>query len=40
VLSHADLNPSQLSNFTRYTKKLPAGAEPTIITVELTVLFS
>lgn len=32
VLSHTDLNPSQLSNFTRYAKKLPAGAEPTIIT--------
>lgn len=32
VLSHADLNPAQLSNFTRYTKKLPAGAEPTVIT--------
>lgn len=32
VLSHTDLNPAQLSNFTRYTKKLPAGAEPSIIT--------
>lgn len=32
VLSHTDLNPAQLSNFTRYTKKLPAGAESTIIT--------
>lgn len=32
VLSHADLNPAQLSNFTRYTKKLQAGAEPTVIT--------
>lgn len=32
VLSHSNLNPAQLSNLTRYTKKLPAGAEPTIIT--------
>lgn len=32
ALTHADLNPAQLSNLTRYTKKLPAGAEPTIIT--------
>lgn len=29
VLSRADLSPSQLSNLSRYTKKLPAGAEET-----------
>ena len=32
VLSRGDLNPSQLSNLTRYTKKLPAGAQETVIT--------
>jgi hypothetical protein len=42
TLARSDLNPSQLANLTRYTKKLPSGAEETIImrgangTVEFT----
>ncbi len=32
LVSRADLNPAQVSNFARYTRKLPVDARPTIIT--------
>ncbi|UOZ05550.1 hypothetical protein [Amycolatopsis sp. WQ 127309] len=32
TLSRDDLSPEQLRNLKRYEKKLPAGAEPTVIT--------
>ena len=32
LVGRADLNPAQLSSLFRYTKKLPTGAEPTLVT--------
>ena len=32
VLTQADLSPAQMATYTRFTKKLPAGAETPIIT--------